>query len=145
MTTEIMKLKKITPPIQTNRELVDLFLGRLDADFAARVANKLAIHRLVNANLLANQAIVRNPEDMYNIEEVMEMAKQTSLEQANPFGQFLATNTSSAPLVMAKFEEAIAHLIDSIQVQVQHSKVVDQKLSMLQNFMQQPKTTFLEN
>ena len=145
MTAEIMKLKKITPPIHTNRELVDLFLGRLDADFAARVANKLAIHRLVNANLLANQAVVRNPEDMYDIEEVMEMAKQTSLEQANPFGKFLATNASAAPPVMAKFEEAIAHLTDSIQVQVQHSKAVDQKLSMLQSFMQQPKTTYSEN
>jgi hypothetical protein len=142
MTAEIMKLKKITPPIHTNRELVDLFLGRLDSDFAARVANKLAIHRLVNANLLANQAMARNPEDMYDIEEVMEMAKQTSLEQANPFGKFLATTTNSAPPVIAKFEEAIAQLTDSIQVQVQHSKAVDHKLSMLQNFMQQPKAVY---
>jgi hypothetical protein len=142
MTAEIMKLKKITPPIHTNRELVDLFLGRLDSDFAARVANKLAVHRLINANLMANQAVPRNPEDMYDIEEVMEMAKQTSLEQANPFGKFLSVATSSAPPVMAKFEEAIAHLNDSISVQVQHSKAVDQKLSMLQSFMQQPRRSY---
>jgi hypothetical protein len=139
MTAEIMKLKKITPPIHTNRELVDLFLERLDAEFAARVANKLAVHRLIHANLLANQVTPRNPEDMYDIEEVMEMAKQTSLEQANPFGKFLAISTPSAPPVIAKFEEAIAHLNDSIKVQMQHSKTVDQKLSMLQNYMQQPK------
>jgi hypothetical protein len=142
MTAEIMKLKKITPPIHTNRELVDLFLRRLDPEFAARVANKLAVHRLINANLPANNAVPRNPEDMYDIEEVMEMAKQTSLEQANPFGKFLALSTPSAPPVMAKFEEAIAQLNDSINVQVQHSKAVDQKLSMLQNFMQQPKPVY---
>jgi hypothetical protein len=139
MTAEIMKLKKIAPPIHTNRELVDLFLERLDPDFAARVANKLAVHRLIHANLPVNQVEPRNPEDMYDIEEVMEMAKQTSLEQANPFGKFLAVSTTSAPPVIAKFEEAIAHLNDSIKVQMQHSQTVDQKLSMLQNFMQQPK------
>jgi len=144
MTAEIMKLKKITPPIHTNRELVDLFLERLDPEFAARVANKLAVHRLIHANLPANQAVPRNPEDMYDIEEVMEMAKQTSLEQANPFGKFLAISTTSAPPVIAKFEEAIAHLNDSIKVQMQHSKTVDQKLSMLQNFMQQPKQGYPE-
>ena len=144
MTAEIMKLKKITPPIHTNRELVDLFLERLDPEFAARVANKLAVHRLIHANLPVNQAEPRNPEDMYDIEEVMEMAKQTSLEQANPFGKFLAISTPSAPPVIAKFEEAIAHLTDSIKVQMQHSKAVDQRLSMLQNFMQQPKQGYAE-
>jgi len=144
MTAEIMKLKKITPPIHTNRELVDLFLERLDPEFAGRVANKLAVHRLIYANLPANQAVPRNPEDMYDIEEVMEMAKQTSLEQANPFGKFLTMSTKSEPPVIAKFEEAIAHLNDSIKVQMQHSKTVDQKLSMLQNFMQQPKQGYSE-
>jgi hypothetical protein len=144
MTAEIMKLKKITPPIHTNRELVDLFLGRLDPEFATRVANKLAVHRLIHANLPANQAVARNPEDMYDIEEVMEMAKQTSLEQANPFGKFLAVSTNSAPPVIAKFEEAIAHLNDSINVQLQHSKAVDQKLSMLQGFVQQPRASYAE-
>ena len=144
MTAEIMKLKKITPPIHTNRELVDLFLERLDPEFAARVANKLAVHRLIHANLPVNQTEPRNPEDMYDIEEVMEMAKQTSLEQANPFGKFLAVSTPSAPPVIAKFEEAIAHLTDSIKVQMQHSKTVDQRLSMLQNFMQQPKQGYAE-
>ena len=49
MTAEIMKLKNITPPIHTNRELVDLFLGRLSPDFASRVATKLTVHRLIDA------------------------------------------------------------------------------------------------
>ena len=44
MTAEVLKLKKISPPIHTNRELVELFLGRLSQDFAARVANKLSVH-----------------------------------------------------------------------------------------------------
>jgi hypothetical protein len=108
MTAEIMKLKKIAPPIHTNRELVELFLGRLDVEFAARVANKLAVHRLISANNPVNQAAVRNPEDMYDIEEVMEMAKQTSLEHANPFGKFLAISTVQESPTSAKLEEAVA-------------------------------------
>lgn len=142
MTAEIMKLKKITPPIHTNRELVELFLGRLDAEFAARVANKLTVHRLISANNPANDDEVRNNEDMYDIEEVMEMAKQTSLEQANPFGKFLAVATTQASPVTVKLEEVVARLNDSINLQVQHSKEVDQRLHTLQNFMNQPKPAY---
>ena len=144
MTAEIMKLKKIDPPIHTNRELVELFLGRLDPEFAARVANKLAVHRLISANLPTNPAMIRNPEDMYDIEEVMEMAKQTSLEQANPFGKFLAVSTGQASPVTAKLEEAVARLTDSINMQVQHSKSVDQRLNTLQSFVNQPRPAYTE-
>jgi len=144
MTAEIMKLKKIAPPIHTNRELVELFLGRLDADFAARVANKLTVHRLISANIPANQGAVRNPEDMYDIEEVMEMAKQTSLEQANPFGRFLAVSAVQSTPTTAKLEEAVAKLTDSIHLQTQHSKSVDQQLSKMQGFLNQPRTNFGE-
>jgi hypothetical protein len=144
MTAEIMKLKKITPPIHTNRELVELFLSRLDQEFAARVANKLSVHRLINANIPVGQGQARNPEDMFDIEEVMEMAKQTSLEQANPFGRFLAVSAEKTTPVTAKLEEAVARLTDSINLQVQHSKAVDQRLHTLQNFMNQPRQTFAE-
>ena len=144
MTAEIMKLKKIAPPIHTNRELVELFLGRLDAGFAARVANKLAVHRLINANALIGQAEPRNTEDMYDIEEVMEMAKQTSLEHANPFGKFLAVSTSQTTPTTAKLEEAVARLTDSINMQVQHSKSVDQRLHTLQGFINQTKPAYGE-
>jgi len=144
MTAEIMKLKKIAPPIHTNRELVELFLSRLDVEFAARVANKLSVHRLVNANIPVGQGAARNPEDMFDIEEVMEMAKQTSLEQANPFGKFLAVSAEKTAPVTAKLEEAVARLTDSINIQVQHSKAVDQRLHTLQNFMNQPRPTYAE-
>ena len=144
MTAEIMKLKKIAPPIHTNRELVELFLGRLDVEFAARVANKLTVHRLISANIPANQGMIRNPEDMYDIEEVMEMAKQTSLEQANPFGRFLAVSTVQSTPTTAKLEEAVAKLTDSINVQTQHSKTVDQQLIRIQGFMNQPKPIYGE-
>jgi hypothetical protein len=144
MTAEIMKLKKIDPPIHTNRELVDLFLGRLDPEFASRVANKLAVHRLIAANMPVDPSAVRNPEDMYDIEEVMEMAKQTSLEHANPFGKFLAVSAVQTAPTTAKLEEAVARLTDTIQVQLQHSKAVDQKLHTLQSFVNQPRPMYNE-
>jgi hypothetical protein len=135
MTAEIMKLKKIAPPIHTNRELVELFLGRLDPDFAARVANKLAVHRLISAKLPADPSEGRNPEDMYDVDEVMDLAKQTSLEHANPFGKFLAVSAVQTTPTTAKLEEAVAKLTDSINVQAQHSKAVDQTLHTLQSFV----------
>ena len=139
MTAEIMKLKKITPPIHTNRELVELFLGRLEPEFAARVATKLTVHRLIDSKQPEQQNQARNPEDMYDIEDVMEMAKQTSLEQANPFGKYLVSGAAHATPVNAKLEEAVARLTDSINVQLQHSKSVDQRLHTMQSYMNQPK------
>jgi len=145
MTAEIMKLKKIVPPIHTNRELVELFLSRLDHEFASRVANKLSVHRLINANIPVGQGgVARNPEDMFDIEEVMDMAKQTSLEQANPFGKFLAVSVDKTSPETVKLEEAVARLTDSINVQLQHSKAVDQRLQTMQNFINQPRVNFTE-
>jgi len=46
--------------------------------------------------------------------------------------------------VTAKLEEAVARLMDSIDVQVQHSKAVDQRLHTMQSFMNQPKPTYGE-
>ena len=142
MTAEVAKLKKITPPIHTNRELVELFLGRLTSDFAKRVAQKLSVHRLVsNTNQGPDTPKDRNPEDMYDIDEVMEMAKHTSLENANPFGKFLWTGATQVPESNVKLEQAVARLTDSINLQTQYNKQVDQKLSSLQSFMNQPRQT----
>jgi len=130
MTAEVMKLKKITPPIHTNRELVDLFLGRLSPDFANRVASKLSVHRLVDGVQNNNQN-PRNPEDMYDIEEVMKMAKDSSLEQANPFGKFLMGAQSGHSATSVKLEEAVARLTDSINLQAQYNRQNDQRVSSL--------------
>lgn len=139
MTAEVAKLKKITPPIHTNRELVELFLGRLTPDFAARIANKLSVHRLIGE--AGQEAKNRNPEDMFDIEEVMEMAKHTSLENANPFGKFLWTSAGAGTESSTKIEEVVAKLTDTINLQAQYTKQVDQKLSTLQSSFSQSRTS----
>jgi len=139
MTAEVMKLKRITPPIHTNRELVELFLSRLTPDFAGRVAGKLSIHRLVDTAQNNNQ-VPRNPEDMYDIEDVMKMARHTSLEQANPFGKFLMVSSGSQASSGVKLEEAVARLTDTITLQTQYNKQMDQKLASLQSFMSQSRS-----
>jgi hypothetical protein len=101
MIAEVQKLQKISPPIHMNRELVELFLKRLTPDFAARVANKLSVHRLVNP--VVEKEGERNSEDMYDIKEVMDIAKQASMEFANPFGKFLWTSqTESAVMCLLR-------------------------------------------
>lgn len=140
MTAEVAKLTKITPPIHTNRELVELFLGRLTADFAKRVAQKLSVHRLVSStNPGPGPLKDRNPEDMYDIDEVMEMAKHTSLENANPFGKFLWSGAANIPEANVKLEEAVARLADSVNLQTQYNKQLEQKLTSLQSVMNQPR------
>lgn len=139
MTAEVLKLKQIQPPIHTNRELVDLFLGRLTPDFASRVANKLSVHRLMTGPNQAGGAAARNTEDMYDIEDVMQMAKHTSLENANPFGKYLHGVTGGMSETNVKLEEAVARLSDSISLQTQYNKQVDQRLANMQSFMNQPR------
>ena len=139
MTAEVGKLKTIQPAIHTNRELVELFLSRLTQDFARRIAHKLSVHRLVN--VVAPAAAPRNPEDMYDIEEVMEMAKQTAMESANPFGKFLWTSESTSSVANVKLEEAVARLADSVNLQTQYNKQVDQKLTNLQSSLTQSRPT----
>jgi hypothetical protein len=136
MTAEVLKLKKIKPPIHTNRELVDLFLSRLTVDFAGIIANKLSVQRLV-IQVKDNQ--VRNTEDMYDVNEVMDIARETSLEYANPFGKYLGVTSGPADEVSMKLEEAVAQLKDTINMQVQHNKNVDQRLASMQSFMTQPR------
>jgi hypothetical protein len=139
MTAEVLKLKKIQPPIHTNRELVELFLGRLDTDFASRVANKLSVHRLLNAQNQVEDIEARNTEDMYDIDDVMDMAKHTSLEHANPFGKYLGVVPGTPSDASMKLEQAVARLTDTINLQVQHSKQVDQRLATMQSYMNQPR------
>lgn len=134
ITAEVGKLKKIQPAIHTNRELVELFLGKLTTDFATRIAHKLSVHRLVNA--AAPATVPRNPEDMYDIEDVMEMANQTAMESANPFGKFLWTTESKESTAHVKLEAAVARLEDSVDLQTKFSKSVDQKLANLQLSLQ---------
>jgi hypothetical protein len=138
MTAEVMKLKKISPPIHTNRELVELFLGRLTTDFASRVAGKLSTHRLFDKARAEDIHQVRNPEDMYDIEEVMDMAKHTSMEQTNPFGKFL-NPVSSQSTTNVKLEEAVARFTDSLNLQAKYNQQVEQKLNSLQSLMNQAK------
>ena len=141
ITAEVAKLKKITPPIHMNRELVDLFLSRLSPSFAARVAQKLSMHRLYSGLVPGQEANAnRNPEDMYDINEVMKMANHASLENANPFGKFLWSTTESGSETNVKLEEAVARLTDSINLQTQYNRQVDKRLANLQSFMAQPRT-----
>jgi hypothetical protein len=141
MTAEVMKLKKIAPPIHTNRELVDLFLSRLMPEFASRVASKLSVHRLIDTVQQNNAQAQRNPEDMYDIEDVMKIARHTSLEQANPFGKFLMGSQNNQAASSVKLEEAVARLTDSIQIQTQYNKQMDQRLASLQNVMARERST----
>ena len=140
MTAEVQKLKKITPPIHTNRELVELFLKRLTPEFANRVAAKLSFHRVMNvAEALDAQGQVRNPEDMFDIEEVMDMAKLTSMEQANPFGKFITSGVGPSTESHVRLEEAIVRLSDTLDIQAQSNKRIEQRLSNLQSFVNQPR------
>ena len=139
MTAEVQKLKKITPPIHTNRELVEMFLGRLTPDFATRVANKLSVHRLMKAQNPEDDPLARNTEDMYDIDEVMRMAKHTSLEHANPFGKYLHGVPGIATETNVKLEEAVARLSDSIKAQTHYNQQVDQRLANMQTFLSQPR------
>ena len=135
MTAEVLKLKKIQPPIHTNRELVDLFLRSLTPEFASRVASKLSEHCLMSAQKPEEDPAARNPEDMYDIEEVMKMAKHTVLENSNLFGKYLHGLTGEALGVSVKLEEAVARLSDSIDVQVKYNKQVDQHLASMQSYL----------
>ena len=146
MTAEVAKLKKITPPIHTNRELVDIFLGRLTQDFAANIAAKLSVHRLaapataavaVGAGAAA-AAVPRNPEDMYDVADVMEMVNLTAQEHSNAFAKYLGRSGSTyGEGVAVKVEEAISKMNDTMSLYEQHTKLMEQRLSTLQNLVSQ--------
>jgi hypothetical protein len=138
MNAEVSKLERISPPIHTNRELVELFLSRLTFEFAAMVAGKLSILGLLNAdNQEALQARARHPEDMYDLEEVMSMAKHIALEYINPIGQFLWTEPGKSPELNNKLTETVESLLNCVNLQAQYNEQVEAKLASLQNFLYQ--------
>lgn len=134
MNAEVAKLKEIQPPIHTNRELVELFLARLVPEFAARIAQKLSVQRLIGEAKDGNEQ-ERNPEDMFDIEEVMEMARQTATEATHPFSKYLGSTSTGRSETNIKLEEVVAKLADSVNLQTQYNKQVDQKLASLQSFL----------
>jgi hypothetical protein len=137
VTAEVVKLKLITPPIHTNKELVDLFLSGLTVDFAQRVSQKLAVRGLMNlSNPAANLVEERNSEDMFDVAEVMKIARYAAAENKNSFGRFLKkTDDTSATNV--KLEAAVAKLSDSIEIQTRHNQVLEQRLASMQQAMNQ--------
>ena len=132
MNAEVLKLTQISPPIHTNRELVELFLSRLVPDFAISVSTKLSVKSLLNDS---RKQASRDPEDLYDIVDVMEMAKHTSLEYASPLGKFLWTVPDSIPET-SKLEKTIAHLTESIGLQAQYNIQMNERLTSLENFDQ---------
>lgn len=144
MNAEVAKLKEINPPIHTNRELVELFLARLVPEFAARIAQKLSVQRLIG-EARENQIQDRNPEDMFDIEEVMDVAKQTATEATHPFSKYLGTGSTIRSESTVKLEEVVARLADTVNLQTQYNKQVDQKLSTLQSFINQPRSVNQNN
>jgi len=135
MTAEVSKLRKISPPIHTNRELVELFLSRLTPAFAARLAENLSLSNLTKErNFTDRLNATRNAEDMYDLEMVMEIAKHTSLEFTSPFGIYLQeTPVFRATTDFDKLEGVIAHLEDSVNLQLQFDRQLDQQLACLQS------------
>jgi hypothetical protein len=133
ITAEVVKLKLIQPPIHTNCELVELFLGHLSVEFARLVSSKLSMQRWINEK----EAVLpgaRNPEDMFDIEEVMEIAKQMSKEYSNPFGKYIcASPGASGNETTGKLEETVAQLTDTLKLYDRRNAQIDQRLSILQN------------
>ena len=143
MNAEVAKLNDIKPPIHTNRELVELFLARLIPEFAARIAQKLSVQRLIGEGQNNDQE--RNPEDMFDIEEVMEAARQTATEATHPFSKYLGSTTIGRSETAIKLEEVVAKLADSVNLQTQYNKQVDQKLASLQSFLKSAGSTTNNN
>jgi hypothetical protein len=134
MNAEVTKLKEIKPPIHTNRELVELFLPRLVPEFAACIAQKLSVQRLIG-EARDGEGQERNPEDMFDIEEVMEMACQMAIEATHPFSKYLGSTSTGRSETNIKLEEVVAKLADTVNLQMQYNKQVDQKLANLQLFL----------
>jgi hypothetical protein len=111
-----------------------LFLSRLSVDFAGRVAGKLSVKNLVRSDEVPVDAAVRNNEDMYDIEEVMEMANHTSMEHANPFGKFLQ-HSNVSPDRSVKYEETVAKLHDNLEIYEKRRQQTEQQmLSFMSQF-----------
>ena len=63
----------------------------------SRVFTKLSVHRLAApavAGAGAAALVPRNPEDMYDVADVMEMANLTTQLISNPFSKYLGSSNS---------------------------------------------------
>jgi hypothetical protein len=70
----------------------------------------------------------------------MEMANMTAQEHSNPFAKYLGVGSSKGSEATVKLEETIAKMNDSMKLQHQQSKLMDQKLATLNALIVQ-KTT----
>jgi hypothetical protein len=96
----------------------------------------LSVHRLAEPATAA--AMPRNPEDMYDVADVMEMANLTAQEHSNPFAKYLGRSGSTGSEgVAVKVEEAISKMNDTMLLYEQHTKLMEQRLSTLQNMVSQ--------
>ena len=95
---------------------MDLFLDRLTPAFANQVANKLSVHRVFDQANPGPGLNNRNPEDMYDIDKVIEVANSAAMENANLFGKFLTSSNQNGYEPSVKLEEAVACLSDTINL-----------------------------
>ena len=133
MRTETGKLAKITPPIHTNRELVDIFRSRLDDAFKTMLGMKLIMRREA-ARLTQPQAAVqaRDPEDLYDLSEIMEIAAELGQEN-DPFARHaISTGTKVQSESTVKLEAMLAQLMDTVTIQNKRSESLEQRLVALQ-------------
>ena len=139
MRTETGKLAKITPPIHTNRELVDIFRGRLDNTFKTMLGMKLIMRR--EATRMTQPAATpvkgRDPEDLYDLSEIMEIAAELGQEN-DPFAKHaINTGTVASSESTVKMEELMGKLLDTVNLQNQRSASLEQRLTALQNEQRQ--------
>ena len=136
--TEIWKLNRIIPPIHSNKELVELFLNGLAIDFANQVAMKLSMQRLIKNRAPDYLAVVsRDPEDLYDIQDVIKMAEHVSLEHASPLGKFLEPVSTESRDKDKEMIKTIDHLTESIALQAQYNHLLDKRLMSLQSLVDQ--------
>jgi hypothetical protein len=69
------------------------------------------------------------------------MARQTATEATHPFSKYLGSAPGERSETSIKLEEVVAKLTDSVNLQAQYNKQVDQRLANLQSFLSQPKAT----
>jgi hypothetical protein len=100
MRTETGKSAKITPFIHINRELVDIFQDRLDNAFKTMLDMKLNMHCEATRLTLPAAAPVKgcDPEDIYDLSEIMEIAAELKQENCKGTPLTLSEITSDEPL-----------------------------------------------
>jgi hypothetical protein len=125
------KLKVIDPPVVSNRELVRMFMGSLDENFAGQVYNRLSITEIPQAAaaapinnapdaLATAVAASRRREDMYTIDQVVKAA----LEIGEGASTMFATNYGSMPTSSrtVKIEPQTKQELDEVRGQVAEIK-----------------------